>query len=262
MNDEFYVSLISNTTDSKKANTISEFTTYLPHQRNLGNIDYEVSLVSFSYQHSWFHLYDGEAYFSIKKESSEQSKIYHVPPGHYESNETFIDTLNTLLNNSEGNETYFEYKKELNQVFIHLKNHDKLVFNAHLASILGFKHKAYQHIGAEELLGVPENGIDLNIQTHNLFVYSEDLVENSLVGDHYYPLLCIVGTDESNYNRYVTWTNTDRSYIRVINNNLSKIKVSIKDDNNEPIRFMSGRTVLWLHFRKKNTLSHLKSYEQ
>ena len=259
MDDDFYVSLISNTTDKKKENTISKFTTYLPHKRNLGNNVYEVALVSFSYQHSWLHLYSNEAFFSIKKQSSEEFKVFNIPPGHYDSNETFINALNALLNDEY--ESFFEYKTKLNQVFLHIKNHETVILNTYLASILGFEHTGYQHVFdiEEELLALPKNGIDLNIRTHNIFIYAEDLVENSLVGDHYYPLLSIIGTHDTNYNRYVTWTNPDRSYIRVINNDISKIKISILDDNEKPIRFMSGRTILWLHFRKKNTLSHLRN---
>lgn len=140
-----------------------------------------------------------------------------------------------------------------------------LKFNDRLADILGFnKDQVSDHsissttnklVRAQferpELKCKHEgvNGVDLNLTRHNLFIYSKDLIAPSLVGGEYVPLLGIIPTNDDNFSRYVVYTFREPAYYKIQNNQLTKIHISIKDDTGKQIKFLSGRSVLVLHFR-------------
>ena len=171
---DFYVTLISNT--SGRNNTISDFTTYLPNRLQFNN-DYEVALVSFSYHHSWLHFDYGEANFMITKTGGDK-EIYKVPPGHYEDNQSFINTLNSLLPVVDKG-TRFEYEEKTNKVTLIVENGDTVTLNELLAGVLGFDSKSYQAHSDTSPINILVNEAYLKITDNNSQVSTIDIPPGS-----------------------------------------------------------------------------------
>ena len=85
---------------------------------------------------------------------------------------------------------------------------------------------------------------DVEVGMYNIFVYT-DIVEYQSVGDSYVPLLRIVHITGAN-NRIMTRTYDRPHYHRLCK---MRIEISLKSDQNQPIHFTYGKTIIKLHFR-------------
>ena len=201
-----------------------------------------------------------------EEENAEPDAIT-IPRGYYKDIFTLLEEINTQLRKLFFDKhpiTRLDYRENLKKMVLIIEdNVYEVEFNSRLSDILGFVSKPY-HLDNDinkEIIGEfvrPSlksrhegiNAIDLNLTHHNLFIYSEDLVSSSLIGGAYYPLLGIIPTNEENFSQYVVHTFPEPAYFKVQSNQLSKIHISIKDDSGSHIKFLSGRTVLFLHFRQ------------
>ena len=93
------------------------------------------------------------------------------------------------------------------------------------------------------------NTIDLNLTTHNLYIYS-NIVSEMIVGDVYAQLLKIVNTRNGAYgeNVFIRYENPD--YVKLNSNYIKNIRINIKDSLGENFKFQSGNVLIKLHFRK------------
>ena len=265
--------LLSNTTSYGSTfydtiNTVSEFTTQLPHNIELGYDKWECALCSISYLHSWYNI-DEDLYIyvdmleSINSDTAAHNDVTPrikkkilIPKGHYDDDgESFASMLTEKIQNA-GSKSKFEYRAQTNTMVLIVSNTETISMEKYLAHLLGFQFTTFAHSQFHLSLGKPSisfetlNAVDFNLKTHNLFVYC-DILENTLLGGFYHPLLALVPTRKENYNTYVTNTFTDRYYIPMNSNVISRIKISIKDDRDQNIKFRGGRTSLKLHFRRK-----------
>lgn len=88
---------------------------------------------------------------------------------------------------------------------------------------------------------------DIKAGCYHLFCYS-DIAALQLVGDSYSPLLHTVRI-EGNYGDIVTLCFNKPDYIPVAQKHIENIHIEIKTDQNEPVNFTYGKTILKLHFR-------------
>ena len=250
-----------------KNNLISEFVTQLPHNLYLGEDKWECALCTFSYLHSWYDIEADECFIKITTTTdsdepnntgsvSSLTKTIGLESGHYGDNEDdFITKINTELE-KENVSSKFDYSKLTNKVTLTTKNKECVEMSPDLASLLGFSHTTYAHtdfhlsFGLSNKTHIATNMIDFNLKNHNLFIYC-DIIENTLLGGYYHPLLAIVPSKKSNFNTYVTNTYIDKHYMTLNSNTLSRIKIRICDDQDKNIKFNGGRTALKLHFRQK-----------
>ena len=264
--NDFYVVLTSNTPapwspDKSKENTnlISRFYTPLPHQKYFGTNQWEVALTCISYPHTWLNV-EGEKYFIEfgSVDDTEQKIKIIIPEAHYDSGIEIVDQINFLIKNN-GKKSSFIFNRFSNKTSIAVRNHETLKISKLLGSTLGIEipgngvleHSSrHTDVGLKEIIFRGTNSVDLDLKTHNLFVYS-DIVQQTILGGSYHPLLAIIPTKNGNYNSYVTERFPTPQYIPLNTNILSGIKISIKDDQDELIQFTAGRTLLNLHFRKK-----------
>jgi hypothetical protein len=93
--------------------------------------------------------------------------------------------------------------------------------------------------------------VQLDAAINALFVYC-NIIEPVMVGNTFAQLLRPVEISHSLPfgGRQVT-PYQNPYYIPLLFNEISKIEIDIQDDNNLPIRFAFGQTILTLHFRKK-----------
>ena len=86
-----------------------------------------------------------------------------------------------------------------------------------------------------------------------IFIYS-DIVDNVMVGDIKAPLLLIYPFKSSmeGYNIHQEFINP--SYVAVNRTSIRSIEILLRDGVGEPIPFVNGKTVVSLHFRKKNVM--------
>ena len=274
--DDFYLVLLSNTTSYgsnlyDNVNTVSEFTTQLPHNIELGYDKWECALCSISYLHSWYNIdEDSHIYVDLLEsiesntvapdvESQRIKKKILIPKGHYNDDGlSFASMLTEKLQNA-GSKSEFQYRARTNTMVLIVRDKEIITMEKYLAHLMGFQFTTFAHTTFHLSHGKPSmtfetlNAVDFNLKTHNLFVYC-DILENTLLGGFYHPLLALVPTRKENYNTYVTNTFTDRHYIPMNSNVISRIKICIKDDRDENIKFRGGRTSLKLHFRRKNKL--------
>jgi len=209
----------------------------------------------------------------IRKLENENADPYTVviASGNYRNIHFLLSEINHQLESSYyivHPITRFSYNSNSKKISLIFGNDvTYLKFNERLAEILGLSNDAVNtYFGKSQnertnsivsLLERPEmkrrhegvNGVDLNLTRHNLFIYSKDLIEPSLVGGEYVPLLGIIPTNDDNFSRYVVYTFREPAYYKIQNNQLTKIHISIKDDTGKQIKFLSGRSVLVLHFR-------------
>ena len=266
--NDFYTVLTSNTPvpwtsdhNNGEQNRISQFYTALPHQKYFGAKKWEVALIHISYPHTWLNV-EGDKHFlefdstiddSTTNDEVKPKRKIILPEAHYDSGEEIIEQINKLLEKNEL-KSRFIFHEFSNKVTVATKNNERLKLSPLLSSTLGlYPNWNYEHNtrhGEEGYAYPGVNSVDLDLTTHNLFVYS-DIIEQTILGGHYHPLLAIIPTRNADYNSYVTERFTTPQYIPLNTNILNGIKITIKDDQDELIRFNAGRVLLSLHFRKK-----------
>lgn len=94
-----------------------------------------------------------------------------------------------------------------------------------------------------------EHGVDLNFDTHSLFVYC-NLVEESLVGNTYSKLLRIVPTPPERHGEYVTTTFLNPQYLSLATSFVSYVEIVVLNDVGRPVMFDRGKLNATLHFKR------------
>ena len=84
---------------------------------------------------------------------------------------------------------------------------------------------------------------------HAVYVYCS-VIKESLVGTQFMPLLRVVPMVGS-HGRMIHVSFDNPQYIEVAFDRISSIKLTLCNDQGEPIKFTAGRTVCRLHFRPK-----------
>ena len=96
----------------------------------------------------------------------------------------------------------------------------------------------------------PDKCVDLNPNTHHLYIYC-NLVHEIMVGDIFAKMLRDVSTRSENYGQYVTITFTAPHYLPLASSYENYVEISIRDDVGELIPFGSGKVIVTLHFRSR-----------
>jgi len=121
-----------------------------------------------------------------------------------------------------------------------------------LQQILGFD--SYSSVNPNYVDGeiVANRPAEINAGIHTLFVYC-DIIEPQYIGDIRARLLKTVAVpNNTQYGDQIVITYNTPHYVPVLINDFEEIEIDIKDDSNQRIPFMGGRSRLKLHFRKKN----------
>ena len=97
-----------------------------------------------------------------------------------------------------------------------------------------------------------EKPVNLENSFHSLFVYC-DLIRPALVGDSYTQLLRVVEIPPNyKYGDQIVCNYPDTYYHDLLIRDFDSIEIDIKDDTGDQMPFEYGRSIIILHFRKKN----------
>lgn len=247
---QFYLTLPSNTISTIN-NTASKYYIKLPYRLQLSG-EWECALVEIVYPHTWENITFDDGVFTIQHAHSANTARLRIPPGYYESPTSLVSTLQWLLRNDPVEQTYpdlyknvtFSYSTYLKRISIKFDSDviSQIHLTPKLAHILGFK---WPDITKSSWADYP---VDLKGGFESLYGYT-NIIEPQIVGDIVAPLLRIVGIEGANEQIIDKIFDTPH-YIPVLYNDISDIEVCIKTDNNEFLKFLSGKVVLKLHFRK------------
>lgn len=284
--DSFYVTLPSNDM-SLSTNTISHYTTFLPQTLRLGN-GWEVALTEFMYTKSYFNITENHSFMFFGKGPGIMSlnKPSTLRRGYYESTECLVNAINKEINKTgrenpprvklnrsdmtvsieHGHYLNQEGKKELYSVFLGDKlesilglsdlGADRILYYDHALTFRQNSENQPQFWGKKREEFKTDCRYGKNISSikngvHTLMIYS-NVVEPSIVGSIFAPLLRVVRVDDTSKFGDDVHVSFHRPYYSPISNNeIYSIEINIKDETGENIKFEFGRTVAVLHFRRK-----------
>ena len=265
MQREFYVNLPSNAKPvSGTPNTTAVFRVHLPQEIKLTG-SYECALVEIMLPHSWNNVNDtaitgefNENEFDILSEKYGPYFV-EIKADHYATVEALVSAMNishedTLMRkrklNYEGMPEEvlcsFNYDKERNRVFYKTKEPITAYLSEQLKYILGFSERALDYSQFAKFPPDLRGGFDA------IYIYC-NIVEPQIVGDVKAPLLRILPVSGT-YGEIIDRVFVHPHYVPVLTKEFSTIEISIKTDQNRPVPFNFGKTVVKLHFRRRSQL--------
>lgn len=249
----FYVTLPSNASlNVFKTNTSSCFRVDLAQHLNLDGA-WEVALTEISYPYTWLNLPNDKAYFECRRKGDAEQRSDNVVKtkiraGFYEDAETLRTEIEACLRRI-GSDIYLKYHPIVKKFEFTAGGIYQLRFFPPLAYMLGVPAGVWQRF-ERKFAPYPS---DIKAGCYHLFCYS-DIAALQLVGDSYSPLLRTVKI-EGNYGDIVTLSFNKPDYIPVARRQIENIHIEIKTDQNEPVNFTYGKTIVKLHFRPVKDLA-------
>jgi hypothetical protein len=283
--NQFYLTLPSNTVDVKNRhrplvptsqpggvsqedseNTQSEFRIRLP-QRIVLDGDWEVALSEIIYPHSWFNIdqTDGKGRYIIFNDvNARKTVVCEVEPGSYETPKDLVTSVNNSIVKAAGvHQAAANVKLRWDPITKRavLKNQQltmggiagsqpfQMFMGEKLRYMLGFELNDFSQLTSGGSLIKAKYPVDLRAGLDALYIYC-DLVTNQVVGHVLAPLLRVVAV-EGHHDDIISKTYTTPHYLPVVKREFDTVEINIKDDRNAPVRFLYGKTIVKLHFRKK-----------
>ena len=125
----------------------------------------------------------------------------------------------------------------------------RIVFPNQFAHILGLDPTMI-----EKPIGNEENMFKFNVNSHHnfrsLYVYS-NIASFTFIGDTVAPLLRIVPFCHNSKTGYVYKEFKTLHYVSVSKSVVDQVHITIKTENGSVVPFVTGKTILKLHFRRK-----------
>ena len=92
--------------------------------------------------------------------------------------------------------------------------------------------------------------MDLNTKIYQLYIYS-DLASCTFIGDVTASILRVWPFESKRENNHLHQEFVNVHYIPVAKSLIGQVHISIKGDKGENVPFISGKTLVKLHFRQK-----------
>lgn len=263
--NDFYITLPSNVSSElgENENLTSQYKTKLDIPLELkGN--WYVGLAEITYPSAWSNqIIAKRCEYKIAQANILKPDIPPVifeaclPEGseikHYTDQEMLISELNARRPQS------FKGKFKINgrgYAQIEMFSGDVVVLSQYLSELLGFKKKKqfFSYGVKNEETGVytitAESRPDLNVAKYNIFVYC-DIISLRQVGRGRYPLLrsCPINFDNYGKNENISFQNIH--YIKVAQNYITEITITLCDDYGDLVNFAWGKSSVTLHFIEK-----------
>jgi hypothetical protein len=276
----FYITLPSNITGNKlfEHNTLANYMSKLATCLNLSN-EYEVGLAEMSYTKSWFNVQTDQKICVIDGSGGIHCSGITLKAGRYDDQVNLVTLINKTLNTYRDEEIIIPPQLEMNQNTrrvsmiagkdVHQGNCYALL-DPELQNMLGFGDEYFDqqyayttvvavdvphvHVLQKDIKGSFDayNAYDMNAGIHSLYIYC-DIIEPSFVGDTYAQLLRVVEIPHHiPFGEQCVITYQKPHYFSLNSRLFDTIEIDIKDDTGAPIKFQFGRSLVTLHFRKKN----------
>lgn len=244
---QFYITLPSDSSmNFYPNNTVAHYTTKLTERVHLDG-EYEVALTEIIYPSNWLNFNDGMVMFTdTPRELLLPNKL---ESGYFSNESEMIDYLNESMRAIGVRDATFVYSQLTRKVSIITTEDNTIRLNDALRDYLGFAKKYNFYIGETESV----TKFDLNAGMHLMYIYS-DIVSYSFVGDTKTPLLRVCNTSGGKGDETcVSFTNPQ--YVPVAHRDFETIEININNELGNPMPFITGKSVVTLHFRRKNTLT-------
>lgn len=177
-----------------------------------------------------------------QKESQRVRSTIRGSGGYYNSIEQLRLELHAFLRKI-GSDIYFLFSTIQKRFEFQAGGQFHLRFYPPVAYMLGFEPGKWLQFN-QRMAPYPA---DIKAGMSHLYVYS-DLVRHQLVGDTYAPLLRTIDI-QGTYGDVITQYFNPPCYLPVIKNHIENIHIEIKTDQNTPVKFTFGKTIVKLHFR-------------
>lgn len=250
-------------------NKTNHFRTQLPHPIHLEGDRWEVALVEFMFPKSWYNVdreqdncinitMDGPFYAKLKQaDNTAMAKIEAcIPLANYDTPARLVEALNNNLEVKNKPWTTDHLRGQARFNYNVVKQRMQLVvssnllavkLNMHLMYMLGFNYmEIYDFPPGKHEATYP---LDLRAGFDSIYIYC-DLVAPQIVGNTKAPLLRIISI-QGDYGQMVNQIFPSPHYVPVLHRNFSSIKISINTDQDKPVPFQFGKSVVKLHFRKQ-----------
>ena len=278
---DFYLTLLSDSClNTFPSNKQSNFTVRLDHPIQIDKENWEVALAEIITPAEILNISDANNFFFLRlteqaakrlKLSSNETEVctekdlcveyrLQIPNSNYTSAhhlihemqkvidarfKTALDTANHSVilsygNNSKRTKVRFvgEYKNEMH-----------LMFPQPLAEILGVDKTFFgKPIGNDKYQF--KYGVDLNTHSNRFYVYS-DVANYTYIGDVTAPILRVIPFKYIQGEIHFHQEFLNLHYVPVAKSYIDQVHISIKGDTGEDIPFITGKTLIKLHFRPK-----------
>jgi len=247
INEGFYITLPSNASlDVFQNNTSSSYQVNLAQPLHLDG-SWQVAMTEMSYPHTWYNLPIDVAYFEwIKKSKSPEIvskvKLQMFSGGYYSTISQLKAELESCFRKIDS-DVHFYYSPIHRKIEFQGGGQHRFRFPKPLAYMLGIKPDQWIKFD-DKSATYPA---DINAGATHLYCYS-NVVSHQRVGDAFAPLLRTVDI-KGTFGDTITQYFSPAYYLPVTKTHIENIQIEIKNDQNEPVKFTYGKSVVKLHFR-------------
>jgi len=251
---DFFVTLPSNNAEGYE---IGRYTTRLPTQVRLSG-KWTCALTQLLYPHNWCNVTAGESGNNEISVEMEAGRLFaKVFPTYYDSPQELVVGINTammnalvLLDNDDvKNSIVFHYAPVYKRIKVVL-NHKyvkHITLSKHLQHMLGFHSPLIDKYNTTST-----TPLDLRGDIDMMYVYC-DVIAPQIVGSSQVPLLQLCSISGKN-GEYVEKVFYSPNYVPVVNNDLSKIEITLASSSGMQVQFLYGKIVCVLHFKKNRLM--------
>ena len=182
----------------------------------------------------------------------------HIQNGYYASPRHLVKEIQKSINFRYGqtlknsNATIsITYGENSARVKLDVQDHMKvkIIFPKAIAGILGVDRNYFDKPVANEKY-IFRYGVDLNTKIHQLYIYS-DLASYTFIDDVTAPILRVLPFESKRENNHLQQEFVNVHYVPVAKSFIDQVHISMKGDTGENVLFISGKTLVKLHFRQK-----------
>lgn len=275
--NSFYITVLSDSSlNIFKNNTQSQFRTKLAKPIHIEKGQWEMALVELIIPSQIVNVSEEESKFKIvttdlnlgkkmnkfshqcRKINDQYSYACCIPPGVYSSPEHLITEIDEAIQKAVGK---LLHDNEMTFHIGYSTPKKRVKFNStHTEMGLHFHPKLLMKLGGVSMMmgdiyPTDKNpfpyGVDLNVGTNHLFIYS-DLADFTFLGNIEAPILRVVpfeSTRKDSNHTHEEFLNLH--YIPISKSNFDEIEINIRGDTGEVVHFVEGKSMVKLHFRKK-----------
>ena len=246
---DFYLTLPSNSSmHHYPENSPSDFITELPKPIDLKTNNYEVGLAEIQYPNTYTNLDEGW----IRLKLGNRTEEINLPSGLYDSPSTLVNVLNSCLtdfnppNYKTECDINFSYNKSTRLATIDIKTKDcEIELSPEISDMLGMI--GYCMIGPHKY--VSRVMCDVHKHSNAMYVYC-NIVEMRQVGDMLVPLLRILPANNKSID-VIHHLFEKPHYIPLNRYQFNNIEILLRTDTGRKPTFLSGTSVVTLHFRSR-----------
>ena len=244
--NQFYLTLPSDSSSKfYPENTTACFKTKLSERIELDG-EYEVGIAQLIYPHSWFNFNNNQNFYVPYFPEDGSPEIRRkFRSGNFADERTLI---NVLIDWIARTGIVFKWDPWERKIELVIVDSGAFCMSEALAAYLGFNHPGPYKSGNY----YADRAFDLRGNSRMFYVYS-DIASYSLVGDTKVPLLRVCET-QGVFGKMISTTFTHPHYVPLARSSFETIEMNISNELGKPMPFEFGKTVVTLHFRKKNKL--------